>query len=353
MKYLFSIVFALLNVLATVSGAQTQSIESDTTRQLYVVIKSNGVEYICYILSDDGREVLIETQKLGKVYIPKSDIREIRPLRQQKDLFQDKFSPYNPFTTRYSFTTNALPVHKGDNYYQLNLYGPEFHFAVTDRLNLGVMSTWLGSPLAFAAKYSIPTSNEKLHFSVGSLLGTSGYIMNFTRFGGLHFANVTFGDRDNNLTIAGGIFHWQGGGYTLMQAGTYPNNVPFMDIPIRQVKNPALVGPMFSVAGIARIGVKTSFVFDSMLGYFQRSFDRTDMMNVFTGTSGQWNRVVTARVENRETLAFFMMPGMRVNRNEQTAFQFSLAGISIRQVIDGQVDAYSFPIPFCTWFYTF
>jgi hypothetical protein len=48
-----------------------------------------------------------------------------------------------------------------------------------------------------------------------------------------------------------------------------------------------------------------------------------------------------------------MMPGMRVQKTEEQAFQFSLAGISVRQTIDGQVDAFSFPIPFCTWFFTF
>jgi len=351
MKRLLSLLW-LVCCLAICEQAQAQT-ATDSTQQLYVVIKSNGTEYICYILSDDGREVLIQTEKLGKVYIPKTDIREIRPLRAQKDLFQDKFSPNNPFTTRYSFTTNALPVHKGENYYQLNLYGPEFHFAVSEHLNLGVMSTWLGSPLAFAAKYTIPTKNPKLNFSVGTIMANSGYIMNFSRWGGLHFANVTFGNRENNLTFAGGILHWHGGNYTVELPGTYANTNFYSQIPSKTVNNPPLVGPMFSVAGIARIGVKTSFVFDSMLGYFKRSFETSDMMNIYNGTNGQWSRVVTAGVENRETLAFFMMPGMRVNRNEVSAFQFSLAGVSIRQQINGSTEAYSFPFPFCTWYYIF
>lgn len=351
MKRLICILFVLC-CIAIGQKANAQTV-SDSTQQLFIVIKNNGVEYIGYILSDDGREVLLETQKLGKIYIPKADIREIRRLRMQKDLFQDKFSPNNPFTTRYSFTTNALPVPKGENYYMLNLWGPEFHFAVSERLNLGVMSTWLGSPLAFAAKYTIPTKNRKLNFSVGTIMANSGYIMNFSRWGGLHFANVTFGDRENNLTIASGILHWHGGTYMVEQPGTYSNTNFFWNIPTKTINNPALVGPMFSVAGIARIGVRTSLVFDSMLGYFKRSFETSNLMNVFSGTNGQFNRVVTPGVENRETLAFFLMPGMRVNRNEVSAFQFSLAGVSITQILNGRRNAYSFPLPFCTWYYTF
>lgn len=348
----FIFILLLLSWLVVPNKALGQS-EVDTTKQLFVVIKSNGVEYIGHILEDDGREVLIVTEKLGKVYIPKADIKEIRPLKQKKDLFNNSFKSNNPFTTRYSFTTNALPVNKDENYYMLNLYGPEMHFAVTNRLNLGVMSTWLGSPIGFAAKYTFPTKDPKLNFSIGSILANSGYILNFSRFGGLHFANVTFGDRDNNLTLAGGILHWHGGSYVLMEPGNYPSNTNFNEIPLRTVRNPALLGPMFSVAGIARIGAKTSFVFDSMLGYFRRSFDRTDFTNEFSGTNGLWTRRITAYVEERETLAFFMMPGIRVNRTESSAFQFSLAGVSIRQAMNGVVDTYSFPIPFCTWFYTF
>ena len=49
--------------------------DQDTT--LRVVTKHDGTEYIGVIISDDGREVLIETKALGKIYIPKSDIRSI------------------------------------------------------------------------------------------------------------------------------------------------------------------------------------------------------------------------------------------------------------------------------------
>jgi len=48
-----------------------------------------------------------------------------------------------------------------------------------------------------------------------------------------------------------------------------------------------------------------------------------------------------------------MMPGMRINRTENSAFQFSLAGVSVRQKINGIVNSYSFPLPLCSWFYTF
>lgn len=350
-NYLF-LLFAFFSLQAAPVMSYAQS-PADSTKQLYIILKTNGVEYIGYILQDDGREVLIETEKLGKVYIPKADISEIKLVMQKKDLFNDGYKPNNPFSTRYSFTTNALPVNKGENYYMLNLYGPEFHFAVTNRLNVGVMSTWIGSPIAVAVKYTIPTQNEKLNFSLGTILGTSGYIMNFSRFGGLHFANVTFGDRDHNLTIAGGLLHWEGGSNTFDKPGTY-NGMSFpLTIPQETLKNPALVGPMFSIAGFARIGKRASFVFDSMLGSFSRSLPENNYQDSFNPNTGVATYTITRVFENRQTLAFFMMPGMRINRTENSAFQFSLAGVSVRQKINGIVNSYSFPLPLCSWFYTF
>lgn len=345
------LILAICNALFALPESTSAQNHSDNGKPLYIIIKLNGVEYIGYLLSDDGREVLIDTEKLGKVYIPKADIKEMRPLNQEKELVDNQFKPNNPFTTRYSFTTNALPVNKGENYYMINLYGPEFHFAVSNRLNIGVMSTWLGSPIGVAVKYTIPTQNEKVNYSVGSILATSGYIMNFSRFGGLHFANVTFGDRDKNLTFAGGILHWQGGTTTLSLPGTY--SLATYNYPQETFQNPALVGPMFSVAGMVRIGKRTSFVFDSMLGMFQRDIKTNQTRYVYGTSNFNSSTIITRVIEKRETVAFFLMPGMRVNRTENSAFQFSLAGVSVKQTINGQSDAYSFPMPLCSWFYTF
>lgn len=152
--------------------------------QRHVIIKNDGSEYIGRLLSDDAREVLIDTEKLGRIYIPKSDIRSIVKLDSDDKVVGGQYYSTGSFTTRYAFTTNALPIQRGENYALLNLHGPEVHFAVSDHLNVGLMSTWFGSPFIFAAKYTIATKDEKVNFSIGTLLGTSGYINSFRGFGG-------------------------------------------------------------------------------------------------------------------------------------------------------------------------
>lgn len=193
---------------------------SDTTKkQLYLIRKTDGNELYGFIISDDGREILLETTTIGKIYINKSDIKEI--IDTKKTISSEKvdsgsyteFRDSGPFTTRYYFTNNALPIKKGEDYAMIHLYGPEVHFAVSDKLSLGIMSTWIASPIALATKYSLFT-NGKTHLALGTILGSSGYlgIADGGVFGGLHWLTLTQGDRLKNISISGGYGYYNDNG---------------------------------------------------------------------------------------------------------------------------------------------
>lgn len=322
----------------------------DSLVQKKVVTTINGQVYIGQILSDDGREILIETDKLGKLFISKSDIKSIVDLKDEKDIKHGEFNATGPFTTRYAFTTNALPITKGENYALLNLYGPEVHFAVTDNLNIGVMSTWIASPFVFAAKYSHKTTNEKINLSAGALIGTSGYLTSFRGIGGLYFGNITFGDRKNNITFSAGYAHLKTGIYNdnYLAPDEYPNDGQVYQLYERSL-NPVSKGPMFSIAGIAKVGAKASFVFDSMFGYFSSSRNRQVYVDNFDGTS----KIVSSNVDTK-SIALFFMPGMRFQSAENKAIQVSLAGVSFKR-LQGYVntETISVPIPMVSWFFKF
>ncbi len=353
MFFLLFMCFCVLQINAQVIN-QTQQEDTNT----YVITKSNGEEYIGKILSDDGREVLIQTDALGKIYIPKADIKSIVKVTDNKSIIRGAFYTEGPFTTRHAFTTNALPIKKGENYALINLYGPEVHFALTNHLNLGVMSTWAASPLVLAMKYTIPTKFEKLNFSLGTLFGTSGYFNNFDGYGGLHFANVTYGDRKNNITFSAGYGYVSNyRGKELIKPATYYStdgnyNYLYGMYPANRIR-----GPLFSIAGIAKVGAKASFIFDSMLGTFTNS--SRDNTFVFTtiqeATPPDYNNGLYENVVGVESntssnvIALFLMPGMRFQTKENRAFQVSLAGVAVFYQGYNQ----SFPIPMCTWFYKF
>lgn len=347
-------IFLMLAALIFSMAAFAQEPADTTAGEKMVVTTHDGVVRVGMIRSDDGREILLETDALGNIYIRKSDIKSIVPLTKSGlEEIDGDYRTAGPFTTRYYFTTNSLPIKKGEDYALLNLYVPEVHFSVADNLSVGLMSTWLASPFAVALKLSLPTSNEKVNFGLGTLAGTSGYINNFRGYGGLHWGMMTLGDRMRNITFSAGFLYLQNGNKQSYEVpGTYSGTAnefggyDFPDIPYREVRNQMFKSPSFSIAGVTRVGRKSSFIFDSML--FTASQHRE---------SRSWNEVYDSQgiptitiADNSGTEKFTLlclMPGLRFQHREDRAFQIALAGVTVFQ--DGEVT--SFPLPNCSWFF--
>lgn len=359
MKY-FLILFFTFSFLFTYN-ASAQSAPKDTSLRL--VEKHDGTKYIAKIISDDGRELLLETEALGKLYIPKSEVKRISSIDDVGEIKNGEFREDSPFSTRYAFTNNALPIKKNEHYAMANLFGPEIHFAITDRLNVGVMTTWIGSPFVVVGKFTIPTYNEKVNFSIASMLGTSGYLNSFKGFGGLHWGTFTYGDRKNNISFSAGYGYFEGGGNNPLVPGVYVGDSSlytasdgstetFYDYPYdipRERRGNMFKAPIFSLAGIFQITSRASFFFDSMLAFGSRQLQSTN-----TTYSGGFDSPYVAIVNEEpqsteEFVGLYIMPGMRFQKNENRAFQIAVAGISAWQ--DGFT--YTFPLPMVSWFFKF
>lgn len=335
----------LFLVLGTMTlGALIDSTQVSVNKKVLTTIKNK--EYTGVVLSDDGRELLFESTSIGKVYFLKEEIKSIKPLVEMHEVYAGEYSPQGPFTTRYAFTTNAMPIKKGENYTKFGLIGPEVHFALTDNLSLGLMGTWIMSPMALAAKYSFKkpdSGNPKINFSLGTLIGSSGYFINFRGYGGLHWANMTVGSPRNNFTVSAGYVYGHAGqtAKDLSQGIEMVNSLP--------EKKLMANGPAFSLAGIFRVGSRASIVFDSML--FPLMYDRTGAeevikvdefgMEIYTYETGYIGR--------ERMIVLVMMPGMRFQTADRSAFQVTFGGLLAR-FEDPELDGSS-PLPMLTWFY--
>jgi hypothetical protein len=343
----------LLFIMLFFSGFASSQVNQNDTNT-YVIKKSNGAEYIGKIISDDGREVLIATKELGNIYIPKADIISIKVVDIEKEMVNNEYRGKGVFTTRYQFSTNAFPIEKDENYAMINLYGPEVHFALNKRISIGLMASWIASPLVLAVKYTIPTSNEKINFGFGTLLGTTGYLNQAKGFGGLHWGMVTLGDRAKNVTLSLGYSYFKPGlsRYdTFYQPGTYSvNQQSYYSNIIEQVNSPLVLAPVFGVASIAPVGKKASFILDAMFILGKTSGEQEQDITSYNDTQGQpiYYVVSELRSVTSPRINFVFMPGMRFQKSETKAFQISLAGI-----IGYADDLYSFPVPMCSWFYKF
>lgn len=372
--------------LATI-GMQAQ--EVDPNQRLTITLK-DGTVYHGTLVFDDGREMKFNTSELGLLVLKKQELKRMEASVEKKtDTENDyRFLPQwkeGPFSTRYAITTNAFPIKKGENYGMLNFHGPEIHFAVTDRLNVGYMTTWASSPMAISLKYSFDTKNEKVHFGVGSLLLSSGFLQKFKGYGTLTFGNVTLGDRTSNVTLSGGYLYWQTGakvikpGYSTqvvdsLQYSSYPNGY------LRDTDGPLSIpgglnmdilnsddlqtgyathGPIFGLSGTYPLGEKASLILESMFGVL--NCKREQIQKTFTTTPDgfdQWGNMLyrnetTFNVTEKsfKSTFIYLAPAVRFQSTANFAWQVTIASTSV--VKSDSSTPFTMPIPMLTLFKKF
>lgn len=301
-KQILLATFLVLFSLITADKAQAQVSNSIDSNKVYVIIKNDGSEFIGKIISSDMREVIMETQKLGAIAIPKHEIKEIK-LLQTGDLgVAGGFIPNEPFATRYFITTNGLPIAKGESYITYNWFGPDIQYGLADNLGVGVITSWIGSPIIFTSKYSFEI-DKNVNGAVGLLLGTGGYASSFGL--AIPYGSLTLGNRKSNVTASLGY-------------GSIWGN-----------ENNAGGRTIVSIAGMHKLSKSISIVFDSFILPPTKTF--------VDNNSG--------RLYNNNFALF--LPGFRFQTSVSGAFQFGFAGASVGNEIGG------LPFPYVQWFRKF
>ena len=301
-KQILLATFLVLISFIAADKAQAQVSNSIDSNKVYVIIKNDGSEFIGKIISSDMREVVMETQKLGAIAIPKHEIK-IMKLLQNGDLgTAGSFVPNEPFATRYFITTNGLPIAKGESYITYNLFGPDIQYGLADNLGVGVITSWIGSPIIFTTKYSFEI-DKNVNGAVGLLAGTGGWASSFGL--AIPYGSITLGNRKSNITGSLGYGTiWgnenNGGGRTIV-----------------------------SIAAMHKISKSISLVFDS----FILPTTKTDI----------------DPFDNKEYKNYFalLLPGFRFQTSETGAFQFGFAGMSF------EGETFAVPFPYIQWFRKF
>ncbi len=270
------------------SFSQNDSISVQDTNQ-YRFVKTDGGEIFGKILSQDAREILVLTKDNRKIYIPQHTIKEIVLISSSNFNQKGDFVGEDKFSTRYFITTNGLPIKKGENYVQWNLFGPDFQFGIGKNLGVGLMTSWFGIPIIGTIKKSWELGN-KTQVAIGGLFGTGSWASPY--FGGmLPFGTISFGDRTKNIAISAGYGAiWQDGGTT----------------------GRALT----SIAGMIKVSQKVSLVFDSFI-------------------------FLPGKTESGLAL---LIPGVRIHQSEGKAIQFGFIGMYANN------ELIPVPIPSVQWY---
>lgn len=211
-------------------------IQNDSVK--YIVTKNDGTRFIGYILNQDEREVVMMTDKLGKVAIPKHEISSIVAVsKESNNISEDE----NRLHTRHFLTTSAFPLKKENIYLHLTWFSLlEAEFAISKNFSLGVMTTWIAMPFAITPKLAFKVT-DNFHIGGGAIIGTLGWIRLNTGLG-LAYGVGTIGNSDDNISISAGYgFAWSNWEF---------NNYESV---------------ILSIGANKRISKKFGFVFDSLL----------------------------------------------------------------------------------------
>ena len=115
-------------------------------KKLFLITKTDGGEFIGEIISDDGREMLLMTATIGKIYINKSDISRITFVDEKStNKVGGEFRAEGPFTTRY-FLPIILCLLKRKNIMLLFSF-MDLKFTFQYRINYFFMASWMASPI--------------------------------------------------------------------------------------------------------------------------------------------------------------------------------------------------------------
>ena len=346
----------LLLVLMLFSFSVQSQNKQEWKDSLYIVTTLNRDVKIGKILSDDGREILLNSSEVGNIYIQKINIKSITLFNNENGTKASLFS------NRYLLTTNALPSKKGDKYAIIHLFGPEINYNISDRLSLGLLTTWISSPIIGSIKYTIPTKNNKINFGLGTMIGSSGYFNAFRGFGALHYGMFTVGDNKNNLTLSAGYSYFKPGNdfrqsnhYSV--PGVYPmvksgNTYVFYTERISVIlKEEFYKSPTIGLGALIKINNKCSFVFDGQLFLSTQTVTRLGQQyTIFNDsiTNEPLYAVVyeqqLIKTNDKHTLAI-LSPGLRFNKWNKASLQVTLGGF----IYKDKYYVNAVPLPSVSW----
>lgn len=184
-----------------------QSSDSSTVSQIdstiYVFNISNKNEVYGSIIKEDPRETTIRSQDGRILIIPSYEILSRKPLSQITKV-NGKVVFQNPHPSRYFYGPSALPMVKNELYINsVYFLTAQVQYGLTDNFSAGITTSFLLSPIALTAKYSLKL-DENSHLAFGGMGGSFSWI-DPEEYWGLAFASYTLGNSESNISVSAGV----------------------------------------------------------------------------------------------------------------------------------------------------
>ena len=181
-----------------IKGETIESFTKEDKTAFYQITLVDGSEISGQILERRKTDIDIQTKTLGKVTIPLQNIKKMREI-EQGNMKDGQYWFPNPNNTRYFFSPTAIPLKKGEGYYQ-NIYviSNSANVGVTDNFSVGggvilPVVAFLSPKVGFKVA-------EKIHVGAGAIVA----LMPGPTALGIFYGIGTYGTDEHNVTIGAG-----------------------------------------------------------------------------------------------------------------------------------------------------
>lgn len=169
--------------------------------QSWVIQTHDGKSFTGTLVSRDEQQIVIQTDNLGTLTIQNSKIKEIK-LIDKTQVVDGRYYFTNPHPTRYFFGPSAIPLKKGEGYYQnAYIFANSAQIGVDDHFSFG---GGIVIPFIFfiTPKFGFQVS-EKVYLGGGVLAAST--ISSDIPFGiAIGYGTLTVGNVENSFTINAG-----------------------------------------------------------------------------------------------------------------------------------------------------
>jgi hypothetical protein len=226
-----------------------EKISAVSGNQYCILTTHDGKKFSGQIVNQNDKELILKTESLGNISIPNSKIREIK-LAEKEQFYHGQYFFPNPHSTRYFFGPSAIPLEKGEGYYQ-NAYvlSNSVQVGVTDHFSMG---GGVVIPFLFFLTPKFGYKVAKNVYLGGGLLVAASFIPDMHVGLGVGYGSITLGNKENNFTL--------NAGWGFSKSETYNSSTQNYDYKWKYAKK-----PMFSINGAVRIAPKLSLITENWI----------------------------------------------------------------------------------------
>ncbi|MFM8770854.1 MAG: hypothetical protein ACKOE4_02355 [Candidatus Kapaibacterium sp.] len=328
------VVLALLVVSAAVVSAQQQPWMD--TLSMQSIERHDGTELRGRVVAMDARELTIVLADGTRLVLPKHLVRSMIPLEGS----QPQIPGAAVQTATYVLTSSALPMPKGTSTLQFNIAGVALEAFPTERLSVGVLSSWFSAPIIATAMVRMPLA-DNVWLGAGGLVGWGGSIADGNFFAAPTLT-LSMKAGSTNFSLTGGY------GFTSLKVETYDSP----DYAAAQGTSQLASPRSYAALGVSlKLARKVRLIVDAFI---------ISGSGTLTLPDGKWRRIddyynyydpSQAFTRTYETYSnIFIIPAIRWDYSEGAYWQFSFAGYKGNLLnLEDNSNWSPLPIPIVQW----